>query len=259
MKRILLMNTIIKYTVGIIIPFIGTCAGALPALFIGKELGAALERLLMSLAAGVMVAASIWSLLIPAIETAGGAFAFVPAVSGFLFGMAALALLDSFINRLCSAKEGIQASHGALMTAIAVTLHNIPEGMAVGVAFAGIAGGAVSYPEALALSIGIAVQNLPEGAIVSLPLCAGGSRGKSFLYGAASGAVEPAAALITVALTSIFAPALPYVLSFAAGAMLYVVVNELIPEAQAPRKSHAVTLGFSIGFAIMMLLDVVLG
>lgn len=255
------MNNTFKTVLGLMIPFLGTSAGALPVLFMNRDFGPRLKKFLFGFAAGVMIAASVWSLLIPAIEMTGGRLAFLPAVSGFLTGIALLAVFDTLIDRLCRvSSESLKTPHGVLMTAIAVTLHNIPEGMAVGVAFAGIRGGAISFPEALALAIGISVQNLPEGAIVSLPLRAAGlSRGKALLYGILSGAVEPVGAAVTVILTAAIAPVLPFILSFAAGAMMYVVANELIPEAQCPERSMFAVSGLSLGFSLMMLLDVTLG
>ena len=255
------MNYYIKLAFGLLVPFIGTCAGALPVLFMNREFGSGLKKLLLGFAAGVMIAASVWSLLIPSIEMTGGKFSFVPAVTGFLAGVAFLAVLDHITERVCRVSaEKMKTPHGTLMTVIAVTLHNIPEGMAVGVVFAGIASGAITYPEALALAVGIAIQNFPEGAIVSMPLRACGyRRGRAFIGGVISGAVEPVAAVITVALTAVLTPILPYILAFAAGAMIFVVANELIPEAQCPERSRLAVAGLATGFSVMMLLDVVLG
>lgn len=252
------MNNTLKTVIGVMIPFIGTSAGALPVLFMSGDFAPRIKKFLYGFAAGVMIAASVWSLLIPAIEMAGGRLAFIPAVTGFLAGVAVIAAFDRLIDRFCRVSaEGEGTPRGVLMTAVAVTLHNIPEGMAVGVAFAGIRGGAIAFPEALALAIGIALQNLPEGAIVSLPLRAAGlSRGKALLYGILSGAVEPAGAFLTVLLTAAVAPVLPYILSFAAGAMIYVVANELIPESQCPERSLSAVAGLALGFSLMMLLDV---
>lgn len=255
------MNNIIKYSAGIFLPFIGTCAGAFPALFMNKEFGELPKKMLLGFAAGVMTAASVWSLLIPAMEMTGGNTAFLPAVIGFSAGMAALMLLDALTVRLCGIRaENERTPHGIFMTAVAVTLHNIPEGMAVGVIFAGISEGAVNFSEAMVLSLGIAVQNFPEGAIISMPLRAcGKSRAEAFGGGVLSGAVEPAAAAVTLLLTSFLSPVLPYILSFAAGAMIYVVINELIPDAQLPERSQMLVLGYSLGFSVMLMLDVILG
>ena len=216
-----------------------------------------------------MVAASVWSLLIPAMDQceAMGRWAFAPAAGGFLLGIAFLLLLDRIIPHLhvdCDEPEGPRCSLGrSAMMVLAVTLHNIPEGMAVGVMYAGLRMGGVSLSAAgaFALSLGIAIQNFPEGAIISLPLHSGGgmSRARAFAMGALSGIVEPVAALVTILLADVLTPVLPVLLSFAAGAMLYVVVEELIPESAAGHHSNIGTIGFAIGFALMMALDVALG
>lgn len=255
------MSLTIKILIGILIPFVGTSIGAAPVLFMSRDFDLTLKRILLGFAAGVMIAASVWSLLLPAIEMSSGSLAFVPAVTGFLTGVVFLAALDALIVRLRRIpREDADSSRSVLMTAVAVTLHNIPEGMAVGVAFAGISGGVISYPEALALAIGIGIQNFPEGAIISMPLrSAGMSRGRALVYGVLSGVVEPLSAALTLALTAVIAPILPYILAFAAGAMIYVVTSELIPESQCPNGSLAATLSTAAGFSLMMLLDVALG
>ena len=227
------------------------------------------NRALLGFASGVMVAASVWSLLIPAMDQceAMGRWAFAPAAGGFLLGIAFLLLLDRIIPHLhvdCDEPEGPRCSLGrSAMMVLAVTLHNIPEGMAVGVMYAGLRMGGVSLSAAgaFALSLGIAIQNFPEGAIISLPLHSGGgmSRARAFAMGALSGIVEPVAALVTILLADVLTPVLPVLLSFAAGAMLYVVVEELIPESAAGHHSNIGTIGFAIGFALMMALDVALG
>ena len=215
-----------------------------------------------------MVAASVWSLIIPAINMSEGMgdLAFIPAAIGFLLGIVFLLAMDKLVPHLHRGSDAPEGRPSRLkkttMLVFAVTLHNIPEGMAVGVMFAGLLGGngAVTFAGALALSIGIAIQNFPEGAVISLPLKSEGSgKGRAFLYGAISGAVEPVAAAITIAFTGLIAPVLPYVLAFAAGAMIYVVVEELLPEASAGEHSNIATLGFAAGFLIMMILDVALG
>ena len=226
------------------------------------------QKALLGFASGVMIAASVWSLLIPAIEMSEeqSNIAWVPAAIGFLLGIGFLLLLDTLtphIHLTEEEPEGIKADlKKTTMLVLAVTLHNIPEGMAVGVTFAGVMteNSVISLAGALALSIGIAIQNFPEGAIISMPLQSHGlSKGKAFLYGAMSGIVEPIAAVITIFLTGIAVPLLPYLLSFAAGAMIYVVVEELIPESQAGEHSNIGTIGVAAGFVLMMILDVALG
>lgn len=253
---------------GIMIPFLGTALGASCVLFMKNMLKISLQRILNGFAAGVMVAASIWSLLTPAVEQAAfmGQWAFVPAVSGFWLGVLFLVAMDRAVpylyKRRGSTDEPWVAKKGTAMLVLAVTLHNIPEGMAVGAVFAGCLSGnsQISLAEALALSVGIAIQNFPEGAIISMPLKAGGmKKQKAFLCGVLSGAVEPAAALVTVLASGIIVPVLPYLLSFAAGAMVYVVVEELVPEMSAGQHSSLGTVVFALGFTLMMVLDIALG
>lgn len=254
---------------GILIPFLGTVLGAACVLFLQKNLNRTVQRILTGFAAGVMTAASVWSLLIPALEQAQdtiGRLAFLPAAGGFLLGIFFLLLLDRMIPHLhmnSSEAEGIHTklSKNAMLI-LAVTLHNIPEGMAVGVVYAGFLYGNVQITAAgaLALSLGIAIQNFPEGAIISLPLRAEGqSRIRAFAGGVLSGIVEPVGAVLTVLAARFVAPALPYFLSFAAGAMLYVVVEELIPEMSEGKHSNIGTIFFAVGFSVMMILDVSLG
>ncbi|MBO5485543.1 MAG: ZIP family metal transporter [Eubacterium sp.] len=253
---------------GLMIPFIGTTLGAATVFFMKGEINKKIEKLLLGFASGVMIAASVWSLLIPALEMAEnkGKFAFVPAAVGFLLGMFFLLLLDCIIPHLhldSEKPEGIKKPlKKTTMLVLAVTLHNIPEGMAVGVTFAGVMVGnsGITMAGAMALALGIAIQNFPEGAIISMPLRGeGGSRGKSFLYGMMSGIVEPIGAAVTILLTRQVVPFLPYFLSFAAGAMIYVVVEELIPEAQSGEHTNIGTIGVALGFVLMMALDVALG
>lgn len=254
--------------VGLLIPFVGTTLGAAMVFCIKSGIGHRLNGTLLGFASGVMIAASVWSLLIPALDMSQdmGGMSWLPAAVGFLAGMGFLLLLDSIIPHLhASAQkpEGIRSGlKKSTMLFLAVTLHNIPEGMAVGVSFAGVLSGnkLLSLTGALALSVGIAIQNFPEGAIISLPMTGGGySKRKAFLYGTASGVVEPVAAAVTILLTGIVVPLLPYLLAFAAGAMIYVVVEELIPEAQAGEHTNWSTVGVAAGFALMMILDVALG
>lgn len=248
--------------IGILIPFFGTTLGCAPVFFLKNDLNGTLRRVLLGFAAGVMIAASVWSLLIPAIEMTNNNLSFIPAVSGFLIGIFFLTAIDALIIRLTENNTPQADTKGILMTAIAVTLHNIPEGMAVGVGFAAILSGegVITYAQAFALTIGIAIQNFPEGAIISMPLkCAGFSRSRAFFYGVLSGIVEPLGAVFMLILTSVLSPFLPYILSFAAGAMIYVVARELIPESQCPNGYTSATLGTAAGFALMMLLDVALG
>lgn len=254
--------------IGLLIPFIGTALGSACVLFMRGNLNRQVQRALTGFAAGVMVAASVWSLLIPSMDQSEhmGKFAFVPAVVGFLLGIAFLLILDMVIPHLhlnAQKAEGPK-SHLArtTMMVLAVTLHNIPEGMAVGVVYAGFVTGSVPITAggALALSLGIAIQNFPEGAIISMPLHAEGkSKFKAFLDGTLSGIVEPVAGLITILAAGLVVPVLPYLLSFAAGAMLYVVVEELIPEMSEGEHSNIGVIMFSVGFALMMALDVALG
>ncbi len=252
---------------GLLIPFAGTTLGSAMVFFM-RGMHKEIERLLLGFASGVMIAASVWSLLIPAIDMAGeqGQVAWVPAAGGFLGGMAFLLVLDSLIPHLhleSAEPEGVEAAlKKTTMLVLAVTLHNIPEGMSVGVTFAGalIGDAGITMAGAFALAVGIAIQNFPEGAIISMPLRSEGvSRGRAFLYGALSGIVEPIGALVTIVLAEQIVSALPVFLAFAAGAMIYVVVEELIPEAQAGAHSNIGTVGVAIGFVIMMILDVALG
>lgn len=253
---------------GMMFPIIGTALGSACVFFIKGTLSDRIQRALSGFAAGVMVAASIWSLLIPALEQASGmgTCSFIPAVIGFWLGILFLLLLDHVIPHLHRNAQQAEGPKKALkkttMLVLAVTLHNIPEGMAVGVVYAGVLSGNTSLTAAgaLALALGIAIQNFPEGAIISMPLRSEGvSKPKAFLYGMLSGVVEPAGTFLTIAAASLVIPAMPYLLSFAAGAMLYVVVEELIPEMSAGRHSNVGTLFFAVGFSVMMVLDVVLG
>jgi len=253
---------------GILLPFFGTALGAACVFVMRGALHAAVQRALTGFAAGVMVAASVWSLLIPAMEQASdmGNWAFLPAAAGFWLGILFLLVLDRTIPHLHQNSDEPEGPHTGLkrttMLVLAVTLHNIPEGMAVGVVLAGWMAGneTATAAGALALSVGIAIQNFPEGAIISMPLQAEGvGKGRAFLYGALSGIVEPLAAVLTIWAAGIILPAMPYLLSFAAGAMIYVVVEELIPEASAGAHSNIGTLFFAAGFTVMLVLDVALG
>ena len=253
---------------GIMIPFLGTTLGAACVFFMKKSLGDLVQRSLAGFAAGVMVAASIWSLLIPAIEQSEGMgkLSFLPAFIGFWSGVLFLLLLDRLIPHLHVGSEQAEGPKSKLgrttMMVLAVTLHNIPEGMAVGVVYAGFLSGntQITAASALALSLGIAIQNFSEGAIISMPLRAEGERqGRAFLGGMLSGVVEPIGAVLTIVAAQFIIPALPYLLSFAAGAMLYVVVEELIPEMSQGRHSNLGTVFFAVGFSVMMVLDVALG
>ena len=257
-----------QITLGLMIPFLGTTLGSAMVFFMRKEMNKKIEKMLLGFAAGVMIAASVWSLLIPAIDMAEeqGKIAWIPATIGFLGGMAFLLVLDTLIPHLhleSSEPEGIEANlKKTTMLVLAVTLHNIPEGMSVGVTFAGaiIGNAGVTMAGAFALAVGIAIQNFPEGAIISMPLRSEGvSRLRSFSYGALSGIVEPVGALITILLAKQIVPALPFLLAFAAGAIIYVVVEELIPESQSGEHSNIGTIGVAFGFVIMMILDVALG
>ncbi len=253
---------------GVLIPFIGTSLGAACVFFMKKTLSDTVQRLLTGFAAGVMVAASVWSLLIPSIEQsqAMGRLAFLPAFIGFWVGVLFLLTLDHVIPHIHVKSGQVEGPQSRLqrttMMVLAVTLHNIPEGMAVGVVYAGYLSGSahITAAGALALSLGIAIQNFPEGAIISMPLRAEGmGKGRSFLSGVLSGVVEPIGAALTIMAAQHVIPALPYLLSFAAGAMLYVVVEELIPEMSQGRHSNIGTVFFAVGFSIMMMLDVALG
>ena len=252
---------------GILIPFAGTALGAAMVFILKKEISESLQKILTGFAAGVMVAASFWSLLQPALESSEhlGTVAFLPAAVGFLVGVGFLLLLDEvtphmhFNHQDEGPKTGLKRTTKLIL---AVTLHNIPEGMAVGVVYAGFRSGnaGITSAGALALALGIAIQNFPEGAIVSMPLRAEGmDKGRTFLYGALSGIVEPIAAAVTILAASAVVPAMPYLLAFAAGAMMYVVVEELIPEMSEGKHSNWGTIAFSLGFVLMMILDVTLG
>lgn len=254
--------------IGLAIPFLGTTLGAAMVFLMKNKINNKIEKLLLGFASGVMIAASIWSLLIPAMEMseAQGKIAWVPATIGFLLGITFLLVLDSVIPHMhlkSNKPEGIKSKlKKTTMMVFAVTLHNIPEGMAVGVTFAGALtqNAGITMAGAFALAIGIAIQNFPEGAIISMPLKSEGiSKHKAFLYGTLSGIVEPIGAIITILLTNAVVPMLPYLLAFAAGAMIYVVVEELIPESQAGEHSNIGTIGVAIGFVVMMILDVALG
>ena len=253
---------------GILIPFLGTSLGAGCVFFLKKSLSDGIQRALTGFAAGVMVAASVWSLLIPAMEQAAdlGRLAFFPAAVGFWLGILFLLLLDHLIPHLHQNSLQAEGPKSQLqrttMMVLAVTLHNIPEGMAVGVVYAGYLAGTaqITAAGALALSLGIAIQNFPEGAIISMPLRSEGmGKAKAFAGGVLSGVVEPGGALLTILAAGLVVPALPYLLSFAAGAMLYVVVEELIPEMSQGEHSNVGTLAFALGFTLMMALDVALG
>ena len=253
---------------GILIPFLGTSLGAACVFFMKKTLSDTVQRSLTGFAAGVMVAASVWSLLIPAIEQSSnaGRLAFLSAFLGFWIGILFLLTLDHIIPHLHAKSGQVEGPKSRLqrttMMVLAVTLHNIPEGMAVGVMFAGLLmeNSGITLAGAYALAIGIGIQNFPEGAIVSMPIHSEGiSKNRSFLYGTLSGVVEPAAAVLTLLLYRLLAPILPYLLAFAAGAMMYVVVEELIPETAEGEHSNIGTIGFAVGFALMMMLDVALG
>ena len=254
--------------IGLLIPLLGTMLGASFVFFMKRDMPDRLQKALLGFASGVMVAASVWSLLIPAIEMpqTEGVMQVMPAAVGFLLGIVFLLLIDELTPHLhvgSNNPEGLKARLSrTAMLALAVTIHNLPEGMAVGVVFAGAHEGHadISVTGALAMALGIAIQNIPEGAIISMPMrAAGNSRWKAFLIGSLSGVVEPLGGLLIILLASLFLPAMPYLLAFAAGAMLYVVVEELIPEASSGTHSNLSTIGFAIGFVLMMVLDVVMG
>ena len=253
---------------GLTIPFLGTALGSACVFLMRDRLNEKIQRALTGFAAGVMVAASVWSLLLPAIEQSAdlGRLAFLPAAVGFWLGVLFLLALDRLVPHLHPGSGDAEGPHSALKRTtklvLAVTLHNLPEGMAVGVVYAGLLRGSagVTAAGALALALGIAIQNFPEGAIISMPLRAEGvGRVRAFVYGALSGAVEPVGALLTLWLSAQLVPALPYALAFAAGAMLYVVVEELIPETQSGAHSNLGTVMFALGFTVMMALDCALG
>ena len=257
-----------QLAVGLLLPFVGTTLGAACVFFMKGQMKPLVQKMLLGFASGVMVAASVWSLLIPAMDMSEemGKYAFIPAAAGFLLGILFLLGMDRAVPHLHMGAECAEGPKCSLkkttMLVLAVTLHNIPEGMAVGVVFAGMLSQKteITVAGAFALSVGIAIQNFPEGAIISMPLKSEGTgKGKAFLYGMLSGAVEPVAAVITSLLAGFITPVLPYLLSFAAGAMLYVVVEELIPEASEGEHSNIGTIGFAAGFVLMMILDVALG
>ena len=275
------ISTTWQIIIGILVPFLGTSLGAALVFLLKKEIKPIVQKILLGFASGVMIAASVWSLLIPAIEMAEqqNKIAWIPASVGFILGTVILIVVNNVAERLENkikiermfnrkklgtpekeiSKEKLKSTS---MLVLAVTLHNIPEGMAVGVAFAGLltCSIGVTVAGAFALAIGIAIQNIPEGAIISMPLHSSGKgKFKSFVGGVLSGIVEPIGAIITIMLTQIVVPILPYLLSFAAGAMIYVVVAELIPESQSDKRTNSVTIAVAIGFVIMMLLDVALG
>ena len=254
--------------IGLLVPFLGTSLGAACVFFMKNGLNRLVQKALLGFASGVMVAASVWSLLIPSIDMSEGMekFAFLPAAIGFIFGILFLLLMDKIIPHLHMNSEQAEGPRSQLrrttMMVLAVTLHNIPEGMAVGVVFAGMLAenAHITTAAAFALSIGIAIQNFPEGAIISMPLRAEGmKKGRAFWGGVLSGIVEPIGAVLTILAAGIVVPALPYLLSFAAGAMLYVVVEELIPEMSQGQHSNVGTVFFAVGFSVMMVLDVALG
>ena len=254
--------------IGLMLPFLGTALGAGCVFFMKKDMSMSLQRILTGFAAGVMVAASVWSLIIPALQQSEhmGKLSFVPAAAGFWGGILFLLFLDFIIPHLHLNSDKSEGPESRLPKTtkllLAVTLHNVPEGMAVGIVFVGWMSGetGISLSSALVLAIGIAIQNLPEGAIISMPLRAEGlGKGRAFLYGTLSGIVEPAGAALMIIAAGFFTPLLPYLLSFAAGAMIYVVVEELIPEMSQGEHSNIGTCFFGVGFTLMMILDVALG
>ena len=254
--------------IGLLIPLLGTMLGSAFVFLMKDDMSARMQKSLLGFASGVMVAASVWSLLIPAMEmeTDSGKWSVVPAAVGFLLGMGFLLALDELTPHLHVGSDTPEGPRSRLsrtaMLALAVTIHNLPEGMAVGVVFAGAEQGVtgMSVASAVAVSLGIAIQNVPEGAIISMPMRAeGNSRWRSFLIGSLSGAVEPIGAVAVMLLASLLMPVMPYMLAFAAGAMFYVVVEELIPEASSGQHSNLSTIGFAVGFVLMMVLDVVIG
>ena len=248
---------------GVLIPFLGTTLGSACVFSLRRALGPRLNELLLGLAGGVMMAASLFSLLLPSIQRAAhwGRLSFLPAAVGFLLGAAVLMALDHVIPYLRRSAAAHRPLSRTTMLILAITLHNVPEGMAVGAAFAGaLAGAGISYTGAMALALGVAIQNIPEGAILSLPLKSEGCpAGRAFVLGTLSGVVEPLAAGLTLLLSRFVTPALPYLLSFAAGAMVYVVIEELIPESAGDGHGDAGKVGFALGFLLMMILDVALG
>ena len=264
--------------IGLLIPLLGTMLGSAFVFFMKDEMSARVQKLLLGFASGVMVAASVWSLLIPAMEMASihnaqfimhnedSTWSVLPAAVGFLLGMGFLLMIDELTPHLhigTDKPEGLRSHLSkTAMLALAVTIHNLPEGMAVGVVFAGAESGGsyISLTSAIAVALGIAIQNVPEGAIISMPMrAAGNSKWRSFLIGSLSGAVEPIGAIVVILLASLVMPILPYMLAFAAGALFYVVVEELIPEASSGKHSNLSTIGFAVGFVLMMVLEVVMG
>ena len=254
------MNSVLT---ALLIPFLGTALGSALVFFMKKDMPARLQKALLGFASGVMVAASVWSLIIPAIDMGSGKESVIPVVIGLLAGFAFLLLIDQITPHIhpVGGPEGPKSKLSrTTMLALAVTIHNFPEGMAVGVAIAGAMNADFSMAGALALSLGIAIQNIPEGAIISMPLrAAGNSRRRSFMIGSLSGIVEPLGGALVLLLASAATAAMPYLLPFAAGAMLYVVIEELVPEASQGEHSNISTIGFALGFALMMVLDVVMG
>ena len=254
------MNSVLT---ALLIPFLGTALGSAFVFFMKKDMPARLQKALLGFASGVMVAASVWSLIIPAIDMGSGKESVIPVVIGLLAGFAFLLLIDQITPHIhpVGGPEGPKSKLSrTTMLALAVTIHNFPEGMAVGVAIAGAMNADFSMAGALALSLGIAIQNIPEGAIISMPLrAAGNSRRRSFIIGSLSGIVEPLGGALVLLLASAATTAMPYLLPFAAGAMLYVVIEELVPEASQGEHSNISTIGFALGFALMMVLDVVMG
>ena len=254
------MSSILYSIIGVMIPFIGTSLGSSLVFFLKKTMNEKIQKMIVGFAAGVMIAASVWSLILPAVEMAEnqGIIAWIPATIGFIIGVVFLIITNHVAEKIETNKNGKKLN----MLLFSVTLHNIPEGMAVGVCFAGfLAGNAgIDLLEAMLLAIGIAIQNIPEGAIISMPLkMEGESKKRAFIYGVLSGIVEPISALITMLLLNIVVPLLPYLLSFAAGAMIYVVIEELVPEIHVGSKSKLGVIGVTLGFVIMMILDIALG
>ncbi len=254
--------------VGLLLPLLGTMLGSAFVFFLRDEMPVRVQKTLLGFASGVMVAASVWSLLIPAMEMEAdsGKWSVLPAAIGFVLGILFLLALDELTPHLHLGSDNPEGPRSKLsrtaMLALAVTIHNLPEGMAIGVVFAGAEQGAagISIASAVAISLGIAIQNVPEGAIISMPMrAAGNSKWRSFLIGSLSGAVEPFGAIAVMLLAAVLMPAMPYMLAFAAGAMFYVVVEELIPEASNGKHSNLSTIGFAVGFVLMMVLDVVMG
>ena len=254
------MNNVLYSIIGILIPFIGTSLGSFFVFFLKKNINEKIQKIIVGFAGGVMIAASVWSLIIPAVEMAENQkiISWLPATIGLFLGVVFLIIINKIAENLEDKKDGKKLN----MLIFSVTLHNIPEGMAVGVAFAGFLSGNVGIElmEAMLLAIGIAIQNIPEGAIISIPLKMEGiSKKKAFLYGVLSGIVEPIASILTILLINIVVPLLPYLLSFAAGAMIYVVMEELVPQMHKGKKSQLGVIGITIGFCIMMILDIALG